>query len=141
MENITRLGLWLQFSDDEIGVFQNYFIDYVKTYIETLDKIKIYQLAIFATETQYQMRILKSRILKQNKFKYEIDINNVWIDNILSYNNLIEFVVNKFIIEFNKMDLIKQYEYKKCNEYSYFNNTKTVNNKLKKDILKITNGK
>lgn len=135
LKDIKPIAEWLVFTDHEIGVFQKYFFDYLKTYEKDLNKEECYNLAILANDTQYQMRVLKGRIIGETNL--DIVSNNYWIKTVVEFDNLIYFIIQEFIKTFNNLTIEKQYLYKKENPYSYFNTTDEIKDSLKKDLKNI----
>ena len=135
LKDIKPIEKWLQFTDHEIGCFQTYFFDYLKKYENNLSKTDCYHLAILANDTQYQMRVLKGRIIGETNL--DIVSNDYWIKTVVGFYNLIEFIIHEFITVFNNLTLEKQYLYKKENPYSYFNTSDEIKESLKKDLKNI----
>lgn len=135
LKEVSLIGEWLVFSDEEISIFQFYFFDYLKQNEEKLSKKNCYLLACLASETQYQMRIIHSRIRNEEK-NLNIESNNNWILKIISYENLIQFVVDKITKEYEKMSFEKQYELSN-KYYSYFTASDETKQKIKDDLALI----
>lgn len=131
---MNRITEWLVFNDKEIGTFQYLFQNYMIENEKKLTKFQCYQLAILASETQYQIRILKERILKFIKKDTQ---NDNYIKLINSFPNLIDFIANSFVQKFDKMDKSKKFLYMKENETSYFNLSDQMALKLRRDICNI----
>lgn len=112
---------WLLFSDREIGIFQFIFREYLNENINHFTPTEAYNLALTGNDTQYQMRILKSRIGGEALMEDQIENNDTWIGVLLKFNGLTEFVFNKFVDKFNNQSIDKQYTYKQEVLYSYFN--------------------
>lgn len=121
---------WLQFSDNEISCFQFYFRDYLLEHVVSLSNVQAYQLAILGCETQFNMRIIKARI--NGESNVNIDTNNEYIRQIAMFDGLVDFVINKYVEDYNRMDIHKQYEYCLENKQSYFN----ISDKIKKSLMK-----
>lgn len=118
MEHLLQ---WLLFSDREVGIFQFIFREYLNENLDHLTPTEAYDLALTGNDTQYQMRILKSRIGGEALVEEQIESNDAWIRVLLKFNGLTEFVFNKFVAKFNNQTLDKQYIYKQEVAYSYFN--------------------
>jgi len=131
---MNRITEWLVFNDKEIGTFQYLFQNYMIENEKKLTKFQCYQLAILASETQYQIRILKERIL--NFIKKDTQNDN-YIKLINSFPNLIDFIANSFVQKFDKMDKSKKFLYMKENETSYFNLSEQMALELRRDICNI----
>ena len=131
---MNRITEWLVFNDKEIGTFQYLFQNYMIENEKKLTKFQCYQLAILASETQSQIRILKERILKFIKKDTQ---NDNYIKLINSFPNLIDFIANSFVQKFDKMDKSKKFLYMKENETSYFNLSDQMALKLRRDICNI----
>lgn len=131
LNQVSLIKEWLPFSDDEISIFQFYFFDYMKENEEKISKSNCYLLACLANETQYQMRLLKARINGDRNI--DVKSNNKWIVSILSFDNLVDFILKKIVIEYEKSTLEKQYELSK-KQYSYFTTSDETKQKIKDDL-------
>jgi hypothetical protein len=132
MEKIKK---WLPFSDTEIGGFQIYVASYFHKNKEKLSKDECFLLASLASEIQYQMRILKGRIVGEQNIN--IVHNNKFINELEKFDGLIEFVINEFKKDFNNLSLKKQYEYLSHSKNSYFNKDEELITELENDINKL----
>jgi len=130
-KDVKNIREWIPFSDQEISIFQYYIMDYFLENEERLSKKDVYKLACLANETQYQMRLLKSRISGDGRVD-EQD-NNRYIKILISFDGLIEFVKDKMIEGFkntsdkNKYHLLNEY-------YSYFTSSEQVKDSIKQDF-------
>lgn len=134
--SVGSLREWMPFSDQEISIFQYYFMDYFLEREDKLSKKDVYRLACLANETQYQMRILKSRISGNKNLDEES--NNRYIRILLSFEGLIPFVKNKILSGFENTSLENKYSL--LNEkYSYFITSEEVKESIKNDFDKYFN--
>ena len=121
----------MPFSDQEISIFQYYFMDYFLENESKLSKKDVYKLACLANETQYQIRLLKARISGDGNID-EVS-NNSFIKILMSFDGLIEFVRDKMILGFEKTSF--ENKYKLINEhYSYFTASDVVKDSIKQDF-------
>lgn len=134
----NEISKWLQFSDNEIGIFQNYFIDYIKENLELFDTEKIYYSGVLSTQIQHEMRVIKSRINgDKNNSDGDINYNNKFIELIQSLPKLVDFIISKFENDFNQLEESKRFDYLIRNKNSYFNLSKEIKQSLIKDFKKI----
>lgn len=132
LQDVFLLREWMPFSDQEISIFQHYFMDYFLVNEKKLSKKNIYKLACLANETQYQIRILKARISGDKKNVDETS-NNHYIAMLLSFDGLIEFVKNKMIDGYEKTSVENKFELTR-QPYSYFSATDAVKDSIKSDF-------
>jgi len=131
LQYVFPLREWMTFSDQEISIFQYYFMDYFLENESKMSKKDVYKLACLANENQYQIRLLKARI--SGDVNIDENSNNRFIKILLSFDGLIEFVKNKMLEGYektsikNKFELIKQ-------PYSYFSATDAVKDSIKQDF-------
>lgn len=131
LQDVFSLREWMPFSDQEISIFQHYIMDYFLENEEKLSKKDVYILACCANETQYQMRLLKSRI--SGNGNVEEKNNNRYLKILLSFDGLIDFVKNKMIDGFkttsdkNKYQLMNKY-------YSFFTASDAIKDSIKQDF-------
>lgn len=134
---MNDIGKWLAFCDEEIGIFQEYFREYIITFPELFeDPMLAYNLGVLGCETQYQMRLLKARILGE-KNEQEVQSNNRYIKLLNSYPNLITFVCNRFTTDFNEREDIFKTKYLTQIPHSFFNKSGKIKKELCQEILKI----
>jgi hypothetical protein len=131
LADVFLLREWMPFSDQEISIFQHYIMDYFLENEDSISKKDVYILACMAGETQYQMRLLKSRISGDGNIDEKN--NNRYIKILFSFDGLIEFVKSKMIEGFkttsykNKHQLMNEY-------YSYFTASKAIKDSIKQDF-------
>lgn len=131
LADVFLLREWMPFSDQEISIFQHYFMDYFLENESKLSKKDVYKLACLANETQYQIRLLKARISGDSNID-EIS-NNRFIKILMSFNGLIDFVKTKMIQGFettsdkNKFQLMNEH-------YSYFTASEVIKDSIKQDF-------
>mgnify|MGYP003619589250 FL=1 len=131
LADVFLLREWMPFSDQEISIFQYYFMDYFLENESKLSKKDVYKLACLANETQYQIRLLKARISGDGNID-EVS-NNSFIKILMSFDGLIEFVRDKMILGFEKTSF--ENKYKLINEhYSYFTASDVVKDSIKQDF-------
>lgn len=131
LADVFLLREWMPFSDQEISIFQYYFMDYFLENESKLSKKDVYKLACLANETQYQIRLLKARISGDGNID-EVS-NNIFIKILMSFDGLIEFVRDKMILGFEKTSF--ENKYKLINEhYSYFTASDVVKDSIKQDF-------
>ena len=131
LADVFLLREWMPFSDQEISIFQHYFMDYFLENESKLSKKDVYKLACLANETQYQIRLLKARISGNGNID-EIS-NNRFIKILMSFNGLIDFVKNKIVEDFENTSV--ENKYKLINEhYSYFTASDVVKDSIKQDF-------
>ena len=131
LQDVFTLREWMPFSDQEISIFQHYIMDYFLENEEKLSKKDVYILACCANETQYQMRLLKSRISGEKNV--DENNNNRYIKILLSFDGLIEFVRDKMILGFENTSV--ENKYKLMNEYySYFTASDAIKDSIKQDF-------
>ena len=131
LADVFLLREWMPFSDQEISIFQYYFMDYFLENESKLSKKDVYKLACLANETQYQIRLLKARISGDGNID-EVS-NNSFIKILISFDGLIEFVRDKMILGFEKTSF--ENKYKLINEhYSYFTASDVVKDSIKQDF-------
>lgn len=133
--NKKEIGKWLQFSANEILIFNTFVHNYLIDNNDKYDKFECYRLGVLCSDIPYQMKVLKSRISGDKNV--DIENNDSFIDLILGYDGLIDYVVENFIKSFNSLDNIKKYEYMNSNLVSYFKNSDHVNLSLINDIEKV----
>ncbi len=122
---------WMPFSDQEISIFQHYFMDYFLENESKLSKKDVYKLACLANETQHQIRLLKARISGEKNID-EIS-NNRFIKILMSFDGIIEFVRDKMILGFENTSI--ENKYKLMNEhYSYFTTSNAIKDSIKQDF-------
>ena len=131
LADVFLLREWMPFSDQEISVFQYYFMDYFLENESKLSKKDVYKLACLSTETQYQMRLLKARI--SGDVNIDEKSNNRFIKILISFEGLIEFVKNKMIDGYEKTSVENKFELTK-QPYSYFSTTDTIKDSIKQDF-------
>ena len=133
-KNILRIAKILPYSDKEIGVLQDFFLDWCELNSKELTKKDFYIIAIVSTQLQYNIRILKARINGDDK--HDIESNNKFLEYVSNLNGLIEFVLEKLNKSFNSMSLEKQFNYLQETYYSYFNaDDKIINETIKEGEL------
>ena len=131
LQDVFSLREWMPFSDQEISIFQHYFMDYFLENESKLSKKDVYKLACLANETQYQIRLLKARISGDGNVDEKN--NNRYLKILLSFDGLIEFVKEKMIEGFkttsdkNKHKLMNEY-------YSYFTASDAIKDSIKQDF-------
>ena len=131
LQDVFSLREWMPFSDQEISIFQHYFMDYFLENESKLSKKDVYKLACLANETQYQIRLLKARISGDGNVDEKN--NNRYLKILLSFDGLIEFVKEKMIEGFkttsdkNKHKLMNEY-------YSYFTASDAIKDIIKQDF-------
>lgn len=131
LADVFPLREWMPFSDQEISIFQCYFIDYFLENESKLSKIDVYKLACLANETQFQIRLLKARISGDKNID-EVS-NNRFIEILISFDGLIKFIMDKMILGFEKTSI--ENKYKLINEhYSYFTASEAIKNSIKQDF-------
>ena len=131
LADVFLLREWMPFSDQEISIFQYYFMDYFLDNEKNLSKKDIYKLACLANETQYQIRLLKARISGDKNID-ELS-NNRFIKILMSFDGLIEFVRDKMILVFENTSF--ENKYKLMNEYySYFTASDSIKDSIKQDF-------
>jgi hypothetical protein len=131
LADVFLLREWMPFSDQEISIFQHYFMDYFLENESKLSKKDVYKLACLANETQYQIRLLKARISGDGNID-EIS-NNRFIKILMSFEGLIEFVRDKITLGFESTRI--ENKYKLMNEhYSYFTASEAIKNSIKQDF-------
>lgn len=130
-KDIKNIREWMPFSDQEISIFQHYFMDYFLENESKLSKKDVYKLACLANETQYQIRLLKARISGDGNV--DIENNDRYIKILISFDGIIDFVKDKMIDGFkntsdkNKFKLINEY-------YSYFTASDAIKDSIKQDF-------
>ena len=123
LADVFLLREWMPFSDQEISIFQHYFMDYFLENERKLSKKDVYKLACLANETQYQIRLLKARISGDGNI--DKISNNRFIKILMSFDGLIEFVRDKIILGFENTSV--ENKYKLMNEhYSYFTASEVI---------------
>ena len=131
LADVFLLREWMPFSDQEISIFQYYFMDYFLENESKLSKKDVYKLACLANETQYQIRLLKARISGDGNID-EVS-NNRFIKILMSFDGLIEFVRDKMILGFENTSF--ENKYKIINEYySYFTASDAIKDSIKQDF-------
>lgn len=131
LEDVFLLREWMPFSDEEVSIFQHFFIDYFLENESKLSKRDVYKLASIANQTQYQIRLLKARISGDTTI--DEGLNDIFIKNLLSFDGLIEFIKNKMISGYENTSL--ENKYKLINkQYSYFTTTDEIKESIKKDF-------
>lgn len=131
LADVFLLREWLPFSDQEISIFQHYFMDYFLENERKLSKKDVYKLACLANETQYQIRLLKARISGDGNI--DKISNNRFIKILMSFDGLIEFVRDKIILGFENTSV--ENKYKLMNEhYSYFTASEVIKDSIKQDF-------
>ena len=131
LQDVFSLREWMPFSDQEISIFQHYFMDYFLENESKLSKKDVYKLACLANETQYQIRLLKARISGDGNID-EI-LNNRFIKILMSFEGIIEFVRDKMISGFENTSI--ENKYKLMNEhYSYFTASDAIKDSIKQDF-------
>jgi hypothetical protein len=130
LEDVYMLREWMPFSDQEIAIFQHFFIDYFLENEDKLSKKDVYKLATLASDTQYQIRLLKARISGEN---VDIDSNNNYIKILMSFNGIIEFIRDKMILGFENTSIDNKYKLM-TEHYSYFTASDTIKDSIKKDF-------
>ena len=131
LADVFLLREWMPFSDQEISIFQHYFMDYFLENEEKISKKDVYILACCANETQYQMRLLKARISGDGNVDEKN--NNGYLNILLSFDGLIDFVKNKIVEDFENTSV--ENKYKLINEhYSYFTASDVVKDSIKQDF-------
>ena len=131
LADVFLLREWMPFSDQEISIFQHYFMDYFLENESKLSKRDVYKLACLANETQYQIRLLKARISGDENID-EVS-NNHFIKMLMSFDGLIEFVRDKIILGFEKTSF--ENKYKIINKYySYFTASDVIKDSIKRDF-------
>ena len=131
LADVFLLREWMPFSDQEISIFQHYFMDYFLQNESKLPKKDVYKLACLANETQYQIRLLKARISGDGNID-EIS-NNRFIKILMSFDGIIEFVRDKMISGFENTSI--ENKYKLMNEhYSYFTASDAIKDSIKQDF-------
>ena len=131
LADVFLLREWMPFSDQEISIFQHYFMDYFLENESKLSKKDVYKLACLANETQYQIRLLKARISGDGNID-EIS-NNRFIKILMSFEGIIEFVRDKMILGFENTSI--ENKYKLINEhYSYFTASDAIKDSIKQDF-------
>ena len=131
LADVFVLREWMPFSDQEISIFQNYFMDYFLENESKLSKKHVYKLACLANENQYQIRLLKARISVDGNI-YE-NSKNRFIKILMSFDGLIEFVRDKMISGFENTSA--ENKYKLMNEhYSYFTASDAIKDSIKQDF-------
>lgn len=130
-KDILILREWMPFSDQEISIFQYFFMDYFLENEDNLSKKDVYILACLSNETQYQIRLLKARISGDGKID-EVS-NNRFIEKLISFNGLIDFIKNKMISSYEKTSMENKYNFTK-EHYSYFTANESVKESIKKDF-------
>ena len=131
LADVFLLREWMPFSDQEISIFQHYFIDYFLENEDKLSKKDVYKLACLANETQYQIRLLKARISGDGNID-EVS-NNRFIKILMSFDGLVEFVKNKMIEGYEKTSVENKFELTK-KPYSYFSATEAIKDCIKQDF-------
>lgn len=117
------LAKWFLFNDFERGNFQYFFQEYLLKNENKFNVHTAYNFALLGRELQFQMRILQGRMLKHKDITdREVVTNNFWVNQIMSYTDLIDFITNEFESYYNKMNIEQQYEYSKMSTVSYFSN-------------------
>jgi len=92
---------WSRFSDNNVADIPVYIFQYFQENQNSFTPMQAYELAILACECQYNLRVLRSRELKQHvtlkqHFTTEqININNTWIESIFKFEGLIDYVLAK----------------------------------------------
>ncbi len=127
-KNILRIAKILPYSDKEIGILQDFFLDWCELNSKELTKKDFYIIAIVSTQLQYNIRILKARINGDDN--YDIESNNKFLEYVSNLNGLIEFVLEKLNKSFNSMSLEKQFNYLQETYYSYFNADDKIINEI-----------
>ncbi len=131
LADVFLLREWMPFSDQEISIFQHYFMDYFLENESKLSKKDVYKLACLANETQYQIRLLKARISGDNNI--DETSNNRFIKILITFDGLIEFVRDKMILGFENTSF--ENKYKLMNEhYSYFTASDSIKDSIKQDF-------
>ena len=127
-KNILRIAKILPYSDKEIGILQDFFLDWCELNSKELTKKDFYIIAIVSTQLQYNIRILKARINGDDN--YDIESNNKFLEYVSNLNGLIEFVLEKLNKSFNSISLEKQFNYLQETYYSYFNADDKIINEI-----------
>lgn len=133
MTDIKELGKWLAFSDKECSLLATYFPDFARYNKETLTKEDFYILGVLSCELQYNMRLVKSRIIKEDK-PGDKELSDKYLNSLLRFDGLIDFCRNSLISDFEKQDINKQYEYLKGCSYSFFSASKDTKKKIETEI-------
>lgn len=131
LTDVFPLREWVVFSDQEISVFQYYFMDYFLENENKLSKRDVYMLACLANETQYQLRLLKSRISGDGYIDEES--NDRYIKNICSFKDLFGYVKNKMVVGYEKTSYENKFELS-IQPYSYFSATESLKDDIKKEF-------
>ena len=131
LADVFLLREWMPFSDQEISIFQHYFMDYFLENEDKLSKKDIYKLACLGNETQYQIRLLKARISGEKNID-EVS-NNRFIKILMSFDGLVKFVKNKIIEDYENTSFENKFELTKY-PYSYFSTTEAIKDSIKQDF-------
>ena len=131
LADVFLLREWMPFSDQEISIFQHYFMDYFLENEDKLSKKDIYKLACLGNETQYQIRLLKARISGEKNVDEKS--NNRFIKILMSFDGLVKFVKNKIIEDYENTSFENKFELTKY-PYSYFSATEAIKDSIKQDF-------
>ena len=118
--NVLQLKYWLQFNDNETGILQYFFYDYVKENQMMFDNEKLFQFAVFSTNVQYYLRHLKSLIHDSEKSE-SIKYTKILIDVVQNFPNLCKFTTDKTIENIKSSPDFYEYLIKDTYKTSYFN--------------------
>ena len=103
LADVFLLREWMPFSDQEISIFQHYFMDYFLENERKLSKKDVYKSACLANETQYQIRLLRARISGDKNID-EVS-NNRFISDFFREAQVCEtrspFVFSKWVVHIN----------------------------------------
>lgn len=132
-----EIGKFLVFSFHDLKAMPYFIHAYIIKNEDKLTKLQCYQLGIVGSEFTYQIAYLKSRISSGKSFTGNIKLNNDWIKVVCEYDHLIDFMIDKFITDFQKLDSHTQSLYILEDKYSYFNTSDEIKISLLNGIKKI----
>lgn len=131
LQDVYTLREWMPFSDKEISMFQLFFVDYFLENENNLSKKDVYKLGCLSQEVQYQIRLLKARISGDTNIDEQS--NNRFIEMLMSFDGLIEFVRDKIIESFDNTSIDNRYEIIQ-QPYSYFAASDEIRERIKEDF-------
>ena len=137
MNKEYNISNFLVYPDNEIPIVGTFFIDWVDENKDNLTAMEGLKIGLSVSEFQYNMRVLKGRILKQKNPDCVVDNNKKIIDIIESFPEMVKFAIEKYEEAVSKMDVMTKIENSHNFATPSYSLTEKIKQELKDSIWKI----
>lgn len=110
----------LPFCDSELGILQGFVSEYFKDHKFGLDSEQSYILGCVGSEFHIQLRILKHRVSGQELTDFEIKNNDGWIELFEKYDNIVDYLIQKYLETIESFTDSQKYEYLFNTKFNYY---------------------